>query len=460
MSQLQVDSLNEIFRYLESDKFTLRSCMLVNHLWCKISMKFFWRNVYNYNISNVNTLISCLPNESKKILYESGINISNQTSEYNYAKFCKVLSMDRVHYMVNNLLETQQFTLKILVMQELLKMFEKQVSLDCLTVYYYDFTPKNWLKNLSELHCYSNLSSEFFYQLSQICHNISLLDIRIGNYISNGLAKLISVQKNLKYFSMKQDDDNDIPSLITELPNSLIKLNLYGSNCIPLSFISKFSNLQELELSYSYQEDFIGFEELQHIFFPQLQILKIRRAFPRDELLKIFLENNGKNLKEFYLGDFGGISDKSLNLAIARTCPNLKKLSTGFSYELITLQIVFDGCQYLESIRIWYEKKALEAIAKYSHNIDELILYHHSFKARFELLPKELESFFIDWKNRVPQKSLSLIIVTCSTRSLEKNDENMKIIEKYRKLGIIKKFKVTDFNDDDLYLDLNHFRKN
>ncbi|PKY45271.1 hypothetical protein RhiirA4_400994 [Rhizophagus irregularis] len=261
---------------------------------------------------------------------------------------------------------------------------------------------------------------------------------------------------------MKQDDDNDIPSLITKLPNSLIKLNLYGSNCIPLSFISKFSNLQELELSYSYQEDFIGFEELQHIFFPQLQILKIRRAFPRDELLKIFLENNGKNLKEFYLGDFGGFSDKSLNLAIARTCPNLKKLSIGFSYELKTLKIVFDGCQYLESIRIWYAEKALEAIAKYPHNIDEyeLILYYHSFKAQFELLPKELESFFIDWKNRVPQKSLSLIIVTCSTRSLEKNDENMKVIEKYRKLGIIKKFKVTDFNDDDLKLDLNYFQKN
>ncbi|PKC75203.1 hypothetical protein RhiirA1_436462 [Rhizophagus irregularis] len=348
---------------------------------------------------------------------------------------------------------TFQTKLQNITMQNFVKFYQWTVFITWLIIFLKH-------KNLSELHCYSNLSSEFFYQLSQICHNISLLDIRIGNYISNGLAKLISVQKNLKYFSMKQDDDNDIPSLITELPNSLIKLNLYGSNCIPLSFISKFSNLQELELSYSYQEDFIGFEELQHIFFPQLQILKIRRAFPRDELLKIFLENNGKNLKEFYLGDFGGISDKSLNLAIARTCPNLKKLSTGFSYELITLQIVFDGCQYLESIRIWYEKKALEAIAKYSHNIDELILYHHSFKARFELLPKELESFFIDWKNRVPQKSLSLIIVTCSTRSLEKNDENMKIIEKYRKLGIIKKFKVTDFNDDDLYLDLNHFRKN
>ncbi len=31
--------------------------------------------------------------------------------------------------------------------------------------------------------------------------------------------------------------------------------------------------------------------------------------------------------------------------------------------------------------------------------------------------------------------------------SLDTNDENMKIIEKYAELGVIKKFKVTDFDE-------------
>ena len=37
---------------------------------------------------------------------------------------------------------------------------------------------RDCLKDLSELYCYSDICPEFFYQLSQICHNISLLDIK------------------------------------------------------------------------------------------------------------------------------------------------------------------------------------------------------------------------------------------------------------------------------------------
>ena len=79
MSQLSADCLNEIFEYLEDDKFTLYSCILVNRLWCKVSVRIFWRNVCDYSVSNFSTLIACLPNESKKILYENGIIISTPT---------------------------------------------------------------------------------------------------------------------------------------------------------------------------------------------------------------------------------------------------------------------------------------------------------------------------------------------------------------------------------------------
>ena len=81
--------------------------------------------------------------------------------------------------------------------------------------------------------------------------------------------------------------------------------------------------------------------------------------------------------------------------------------------------------------------------------LSKLILYN-IFGVRSELLPEELESFFISWTNRIPQKSLSLVIVNniYLNNSLDTNEENMKIIEKYTKLGVIKKFKVTDFNDE------------
>ena len=74
MSQLPADCLNEIFEYLEKDKFTLHSCLLVNHLWCEVSVRILWRNIFliqyrlDVSLKLLDTLIACLPNESKDLL--------------------------------------------------------------------------------------------------------------------------------------------------------------------------------------------------------------------------------------------------------------------------------------------------------------------------------------------------------------------------------------------------------
>ena len=96
-----------------------------------------------------------------------------------------------------------------------------------------------------------------------------------------------------------------------------------------------------------------------------------------------------------------GESDDSLNLAIAKFCQNLRKLSTYFkNNEMETMKIVLNGCQYLESIVIWCngeylnEKVALEVFVKSSHrNIYELILYYLN-DIQFKSLPEELVIFY------------------------------------------------------------------
>src|SRR5205085_2932308 len=121
---------------------------------------------------------------------------------------------------------------------------------------------------------------EFFYQLSQICHNIQSLKIRFEEVISNGLSDLIFIQKNLKYLELSQfcdeglskDFTDTIPSL-TKHSNTLIKLVLIDFHA-PLSFIAKFNNLQELIFEFDYDNVSKCFEELQYVTFPQLQILK------------------------------------------------------------------------------------------------------------------------------------------------------------------------------------------
>src|SRR6266542_6474526 len=91
---LHIDCLNEIFEYLEEDKITLRKCLLVNRLWCKIAVRILWRDVWNFQYrmdfnpyrthvpqAITSTLINCLPDESKELLNKNGIFISTPTSK-------------------------------------------------------------------------------------------------------------------------------------------------------------------------------------------------------------------------------------------------------------------------------------------------------------------------------------------------------------------------------------------
>ncbi|RIA90907.1 hypothetical protein C1645_822743 [Glomus cerebriforme] len=78
------------------DKSTLYSYLLVNRLWCEISVRILWRNIWkvNQNIkvdsAILNTLVTCLPNESKELLYKNEIFIPISTSKsplFNYPEF-------------------------------------------------------------------------------------------------------------------------------------------------------------------------------------------------------------------------------------------------------------------------------------------------------------------------------------------------------------------------------------
>ncbi|RIA99716.1 hypothetical protein C1645_746529 [Glomus cerebriforme] len=256
----------------------------------------------------------------------------------------------------------------------------------------------------------------FFCQLSQICHNIQSLNITFGEEISDGIADLISGQQNLKYLKINErhdcEDLTNIIPLLSKLPNTLIKLKLCNGYHIPLSFISKFTNLQELLISIEYDasEDFIhhpfnDFKELQYVTFSQLRILEFPYSSPKCEYLIKFLEINGKYLKEFQAID----CENSLNLSISKFCPNLKSLCTQFmNNEMETAKLIFNNCKQLENIEIWCsdsllnEKILLNTIAEFSPKNLCGLTYARNIMP--ELSTNVLEFFFISWANRVVEK--------------------------------------------------------
>ena len=118
------------------------------------------------------------------------------------------------------------------------------------------------------------------------------------------------------------------------------------------------------------------------------------------------------------------------------------------------MKTIFNNCQYLESIQVWCtgnflnEKEMLDVVAKFSPKyFYELKIFNDRPS---ELLSEDLESFFISWKSRIPKKSLDLIIIKFDYKDegLDTNEENMKVIEKYQQLGIIKKFEMKLFKEE------------
>src|SRR5581483_8369268 len=226
MSQLPTDCINEILDYLENEKDTLFSCLLVNRLWCEVAVRILWRNVQYYCSSNFRTLMACLPDESKEILHKNGITTLTPTAKspmFNYASFCKVFSFDQFNYKIDLFIEKHKqsiflsrifYNKNYIVKQEICKLLMNQISSLKKLVYlshpYEIFTIypglKDSLKNLSELYCSSDVCSEFFYQLSKICHSIQILCIQFKKVISKGLTDLISVQKSLKRLDLDITD--------------------------------------------------------------------------------------------------------------------------------------------------------------------------------------------------------------------------------------------------------------
>ena len=110
------------------------------------------------------------------------------------------------------------------------------------------------LKNLSELTCTSISDYDLINQLSQICHNLLSLRLEYNRHIIlDVFADLISAQNKLKYLYIEIFDNlTEIQThSLTKLPNTLTHLEISGRrHNIPLSFITKLTNLQVLKLSY------------------------------------------------------------------------------------------------------------------------------------------------------------------------------------------------------------------
>jgi hypothetical protein len=244
-----------------------------------------------------------------------------------------------------------------------------------------------------------------------------------------GLSDLISVQSNLKVFTVfvycYENFTEILPSL-TNLPKDLIKLELYGGKLsLPLSFIAKFANLRDLVLSFSVHIQ--DFDLLRHVTFPRLRTLKVNHDHPTHGHLIKFLENNGQEFKR----DLSSEHQQLIKLDHSQVLSQIETLCTIFLHgEMETLKVIFDHCQQLESVKVWCckyyflnEPDLLQLVASHSPKMFRELKLYYAYEANSEVSPNDLDSFFKSWANRIPRKSFSLIIISSKLKVRKENVE-------------------------------------
>jgi hypothetical protein len=485
MSILNKDILFLIFEELQDDSKSLFSCLMVNRYWCDTVIPILWRNPWCYsgiNYSNKRSLfiiIACyLSDDIKEFITEQGIQFalgSNQPLLFDYLSFCRSINVNIINSIISvgSSLGYNQFCMQ----QEFYYLFMRK----CQELRYFDMRSINHqifyipeanahLESLCELKCDTSIDSLYFYGLSRSCQYIKSLTItNIDTKVNHGIAKLIEVQKNLKYFEWKDEFYNDyledpykeIFLALEKRADSLNHLRMFFQylegidETLLQKILPKFHKLKTIAI-----DDFLHFtdEQVKLLVYQDLEVLNIE--FISLNGISSIVENSGGRLKKILFRpydtneiefNYDNFNENSLKFIrkIYENCPLIEYLSIALypskehfsefekllkickNLKLLLLDII-------DIIGIGTNEKMLKngeillqtLISSAPTNLKEIRFYTGDFKFSLE----SLEEFLKKWRNRP-----ALTILTSDT--LYKREDYKKLIVKYKNDSIIKDFR-------------------
>ncbi|CAB4425950.1 unnamed protein product [Rhizophagus irregularis] len=280
------------------------------------------------------------------------------------------------------------------------------------------------LESLCELKCDTSIDSSYYYGLLPFCKYIQrLIIINVDPKPNHGIAKLIEVQKNLKYFEWK---DNFCDDILTEDP---------------------------------YEEVLLALEK-------KVASLMISVHFNKLDIISSIIENNGRRIKKILFRPYDIIDlefddfnfyENSLNFIrkVYENCPSIEYLSITFPSSrnhFTEFEKLLKICQNLKSLLIvlWNRDK----VETYEKNGEELLkilirsaptnLKEIRLGDDFKFSLENLEDFLEKWRSRRAPS-----IFTIDPIYLREDYKNL--IDKYKGEGVIKNF------DYLCYLDLINY---
>ncbi|CAB4486878.1 unnamed protein product [Rhizophagus irregularis] len=219
---------------------------------------------------------------------------------------------------------------------------------------------KDWLSEILELRCNGDIEPHYFQGLAKFSKNIEKIiinSIRDDNY---GLAKLIEVQKNLKYFKIIRDADVDsrkdtfmtINHGLIKHTKSLIEFKAIFEGILFLpNLLPKMVNLRKLKL-FVRELDQRYEDQLKISSYPNLEILHIKNI-SINTLINLIEKTKG-NLKEIWVDEYK-LSDNIERLIriIYENCSKLEILSIIlYNHDFIEFEKLLHSCLYLKVLYI------------------------------------------------------------------------------------------------------------
>ncbi|GBB88268.1 hypothetical protein RclHR1_14800003 [Rhizophagus clarus] len=466
MSKLK-DILLIIFEELEDDQRSLFSCLLVNKLWCESAVIFLWRNPWRYYLGFCqekflyNTILLFLSDETKEFLKLKGIEIppsSQNPPLFDYLSFCRHLNVVKI----NSIIHLSDYK-KYIVEQEVYKLLMRKCSplksmdiryikhhLDCFN------GAESCLSRLSELKCTTYDQPLFYDRLAQHCQYIEKLTIdqcRKDNY---GLAKLIQVQKNLKYIEFngtlfvggeeEYDPFGDVGKALIGNVDSLVHFKAFfcGNISFPPSVLPKLYNLQKLQffiprLDKKYED------QLRISSYPNLRILHVENISP-DTVAEI-IEKTGGNLRKLLIEKYRYCKDsKRLIHSIYNNCPNIENLSIIIhNYNFMEFKKLLKICQNLKELYIGilnndeFEEKSEEEKFEDGEILSEILIdsaakfLNYLKLSYWKISSNNFEKFLKNWRGRPP-----LTLINANYDDVFDSE----LLKKYKNEGVIKRFDI------------------
>ncbi|CAB5181339.1 unnamed protein product [Rhizophagus irregularis] len=193
---------NEIIQYFRNDFLTLHSCILVNRLWCRITIPLLWENPfskkYPKNYHFIEIYFSKLNEDDKTKLNEYGIITEllfpSMNTLFNYPNFIQHLNT----YEVCNSIETWSTNKMVsnfdnnfgFIFLSLIKIFiENEVNL-----YTFDFEIFCTFKYIGS-DCFNSTLQLILQKPNFVC-NIKNLNIYLGDYCDNNLSSSFIEENN------------------------------------------------------------------------------------------------------------------------------------------------------------------------------------------------------------------------------------------------------------------------